>query len=33
MSADTLQDVMQVCLNGHVITDRLFSSPEGGRTH
>ena len=23
MSADTAQDVMQVCLNGHVITDRL----------
>jgi REase_DpnII-MboI/Uncharacterized protein conserved in bacteria (DUF2321) len=26
-------DVMQVCLNGHVITDRLTSAPESGRTH
>ncbi len=28
MSADTLQDVMQVCLRGHVITDRLRGRPE-----
>jgi hypothetical protein len=26
-------DVMQVCLNGHVITERLTSDPESGRTH
>ena len=26
-------DVMQVCLNGHVITDRLVNDPESGRTH
>lgn len=26
-------DIMQVCLNGHVITDRLTSDPESGRTH
>jgi hypothetical protein len=26
-------DVMQVCLNGHVITDRLTTDPESGRTH
>jgi hypothetical protein len=26
-------DVMQVCRNGHVITDRLHSNPESGRTH
>jgi hypothetical protein len=26
-------EVMQVCLNGHVITDRLLSNPDSGRTH
>src|ERR1019366_4461229 len=26
-------DVMQVCRNGHVITDRLRTLPERGRTH
>jgi hypothetical protein len=26
-------DVMQVCRNGHVITERLRSDPESGRTH
>src|SRR3954466_12766991 len=27
------QDVMQVCRNGHVITDLLRSRPESGRNH
>jgi len=27
------RDVMQVCRNGHVITDRLRTLPESGRTH
>src|SRR5262249_39121477 len=26
-------DVMQVCRNGHVITDRLRACPETGRSH
>src|ERR1700722_9412525 len=26
-------DVMQVCRNGHVITDRLRGDPESGRSH
>jgi hypothetical protein len=26
-------DVMQVCRNGHVITDRLHGAPDSGRTH
>jgi hypothetical protein len=26
-------DVMQVCRNGHVITDRLRSGPDSGRSH
>jgi len=30
---DAAQDVMQVCRNGHVITDRLHSDPESGRFH
>jgi hypothetical protein len=30
---DSAQDVMQVCRNGHVITDRLRSDPDSGRTH
>ena len=30
---DTLTDVMQVCRNGHVITDRLRSDPQSGRFH
>jgi hypothetical protein len=29
----SLVDVMQVCRNGHVITDRLRSDPQSGRTH
>jgi hypothetical protein len=28
MTSETAQDVMQVCLNGHVITDRLRGRPE-----
>jgi hypothetical protein len=28
-----VQDVMQVCRNGHVITNRLRSDPDSGRTH
>jgi hypothetical protein len=28
-----LTDVMQVCRNGHVITDRLHADPEGGLGH
>jgi hypothetical protein len=28
-----VQDVMQVCRNGHVITDLLRTRPERGRTH
>ena len=31
--ADEVQDVMQVCRNGHVITDRLRSDPERALTH
>jgi hypothetical protein len=27
------QDVMQVCRNGHVITNRLRGDPDSGRTH
>src|SRR5262249_22287726 len=27
------QDVMQVCRNGHVVTDRLHGCPEAGRGH
>jgi hypothetical protein len=30
---DTTQDVMQVCRNGHVVTDLLRSHPERGLTH
>jgi hypothetical protein len=30
---ESVQDVMQVCRNGHVITDRLRASPESGRAH
>jgi hypothetical protein len=30
---DWVQDVMQVCRNGHVITDLLRSSPERGLAH
>jgi hypothetical protein len=30
---DGVQDVMQVCRNGHVITDLLRSCPEGGLLH
>jgi hypothetical protein len=33
MIADFPQDVMQVCLNGHVVTDLLGTHPEQGRTH
>jgi hypothetical protein len=33
LETDTGPDVMQVCRNGHVITDRLRSDPESGRTH
>lgn len=29
-SEDTVHDVMQVCRNGHVVTDRLLSCPESG---
>jgi hypothetical protein len=29
----SVPEVMQVCRNGHVITDRLRSDPESGRTH
>jgi hypothetical protein len=32
-SIDSTLDVMQVCRNGHVVTDRLRSHPESGRTH
>ena len=28
-----MQDVMQVCRNGHVITDLLRTCPERGQTH
>ncbi len=31
--AESVQDVMQVCRNGHVITDRLHSCPESGLAH
>src|SRR5262245_16036026 len=30
---EVIQDVMQVCRNGHVITDLLRSDPEGGLTY
>jgi hypothetical protein len=30
---ETVHDVMQVCRNGHVITDRLLSDPASGRHH
>lgn len=30
---DCLPDMMQVCRNGHVITDLLRSCPESGRSH
>ena len=30
---EELQDVMQVCCNGHVVTDLLRTYPEQGRTH
>src|SRR5262245_17206739 len=30
---ELLQDVMQVCRNGHVVTDLLRSDPERGRSH
>jgi hypothetical protein len=30
-AADTVQDVMQVCRNGHVVTDLLRTHPDGGR--
>src|SRR5437763_1122691 len=33
MIADRDHDVMQVCVNGHVITDLLYSQPDTGRTH
>jgi hypothetical protein len=33
MSTDTVQDVMQVCESGHVITDLLLTHPELGLTH
>jgi hypothetical protein len=32
-ATSTTHDVMQVCRNGHVITDRLRGAPETGRTH
>jgi len=28
-----VHDTMQVCRNGHVVTDRLHGCPEGGSTH
>jgi hypothetical protein len=28
-----IHDVMQVCRNGHVVTDRLHACPDGGLTH
>src|SRR3954471_11740020 len=31
--SELLQDVMQVCRNGHVVTDLLWSSPERGLSH
>jgi hypothetical protein len=30
---DVIQDVMQVCRKGHVITDRLHTDPDSRRTH
>jgi hypothetical protein len=30
---DTQRDVMQVCRNGHVITDRLRNDPQSARSH
>ena len=32
-TTDLLQDAMQVCRNGHVVTDRLRSCPERAATH
>src|SRR5262249_44009026 len=32
-TTDHIQDVMQVCRHGHVITDRLRACPERGQTH
>jgi hypothetical protein len=32
-ASDPIQDVMQVCRNGHVITDLLRSCPERGLSH
>lgn len=32
-SLDESQDVMQVCRNGHVITERLRGNPDSGRSH
>jgi len=31
--ANPVQDIMQVCRNGHVVTDRLRSCPEASRYH
>lgn len=33
MKTDTCRDVMQVCLNGHVMTDLLGTQPEQGRSY
>jgi hypothetical protein len=33
VNQELIQDVMQVCRNGHVISDRLRTSPEAGRNH
>jgi hypothetical protein len=33
LQTDSDVDVMQVCRNGHVITDRLRGDPESGRLH
>jgi hypothetical protein len=33
MIADRIHDTMQVCANGHVITDLLHTHPEQGLTH
>ncbi len=32
-ATDSLEDTMQVCRNGHVVTDRLRSCPERAATH
>jgi hypothetical protein len=32
-TVDNGLDVMQVCRNGHVVTERLRADPESGRTH